>query len=186
MSAEKSKKKLLQSIKQELQKDLGTDSWVMFNLTPLGENDPNTIWWTQDILPETSTLAATVDYPREQATAYLNESSTILVNKLMKGVWNFMSQYVDDIEKKYLKLQSEIDNIKSSTEKTDSINFDLQERVIDSNKEYLLHNYKGKFVALSYEGKILDSSENELELIKKIKQLPIPKNQLFIYPVPLK
>jgi hypothetical protein len=61
----------------------------------------------------------------------------------------------------------------------------LMGETVKRNYEYLVANYRGEYVALTFDGKVAEHSKSQIELLKKIDSLAIPKNQIFVYSVPL-
>lgn len=90
---------------------------------------------------------------------------------------------LQEIEDGYKKLEKEIQDLKSKQEKSN--NFQIQQSIIESNKDFLNQTHKGKFVALTYEGKVIASSSVKVDVIKQVKGSKIALNQVFIYGVPL-
>lgn len=58
----------------------------------------------------------------------------------------------------------------------------IQKRICENLAE-TLNKYKGNFVAISYDGKIITEDSTEVGLFEKIEKLKIPKRSIFIYKV---
>jgi len=76
------------------------------------------------------------------------------------------------------EIKKEFEAIKSSTEFKTSLN--LQDQIYKSLYEILERDYKDAFVAITYDGKILASHENNIGLLNKLKKLNYPSSQIFI------
>ncbi|MBU4373870.1 MAG: hypothetical protein KJ714_05395, partial [Euryarchaeota archaeon] len=77
------------------------------------------------------------------------------------------------------EIKKTIESIKSSKElKTGSL--DLQDKIYKSLYDVLERDYKDIFVAITYDGKILASDENNVGLLNKLKKLNYPSSQIFI------
>ncbi|MGI0056572.1 MAG: DUF5678 domain-containing protein [Nitrosarchaeum sp.] len=57
--------------------------------------------------------------------------------------------------------------------------------IVEKNHDYLFKNYHGEYVALTFDGSVVAHSESQVDLLDKIYNIAIPKNQIFIYSVPL-
>jgi len=90
------------------------------------------------------------------------------------------------LEEKFQMLEEKVKRFESSLNKPEQKNVKIQEGIVTYNRDFLVREYKGNFVAITYEGKVVGSSENKVDLMKKIKYLNVPTDQLFIYAVPLK
>ena len=49
-----------------------------------------------------------------------------------------------------------------------------------------MNQFKGKFVVITYDGKVIDSDTSKIEIMKRMKNSDVPLSQVFLYAVPLK
>lgn len=63
---------------------------------------------------------------------------------------------------------------------------EIENQVIENNRNYLFENYRGQYVGITYDGKIIASSQSKLDVTNEIKKLNVPFDQIFLYEVPLK
>ncbi|MEM3383670.1 MAG: hypothetical protein QXD42_03985 [Nitrososphaerales archaeon] len=59
----------------------------------------------------------------------------------------------------------------------------LQDEIVSRLKPILERDYEGLFVAITYEGKIVASSKSDIDLLKKIRELNLPRTQIFLHRV---
>jgi len=59
----------------------------------------------------------------------------------------------------------------------------LRENIVGKIDALLKAEYKGKFVAITYDRKIIASAETEIELMKVLEELRYPSDQIFLHRV---
>lgn len=57
---------------------------------------------------------------------------------------------------------------------------ELQDKIYENLRELLEHDYKNAFVAITYDGKIIASNDENVRLLEKLKELNYPGSQIFI------
>ncbi len=67
-----------------------------------------------------------------------------------------------------------------SQSKTENRSLELQDKIYENLREFLERDYKNAFVALTYDGKIVASDDNNVGLLEKLKELNYPSSQIFI------
>ena len=60
------------------------------------------------------------------------------------------------------------------------INKNMINKVYESLRDILEREYNGKFVAITYDGKILASSNDNVDLLIKLKDINYPSSKIFI------
>ena len=121
-------------------------------------------------------------------------TETITTQKKFSLPPEIVSQIVTDagklFQKEALEMKKEIENMKVELElikKNQTFdNVELELTVIKELKKYLMEQFRGKFVAVTYDKKIIESANSRNEILESLKKNNIPKEQLFIYGVPLK
>ena len=59
----------------------------------------------------------------------------------------------------------------------------LMETIVKDMKQHLYDNHRGSVVAITYDRKIVESASNINEILEKMKNNPIPRDQFFIHEV---
>lgn len=59
----------------------------------------------------------------------------------------------------------------------------LRESIIKQKRKLLESEYKGKAVAITYEGRIVGSADNVIDLLKKLQTIDYPADQIFLHAV---
>lgn len=88
-----------------------------------------------------------------------------------------------------LEVKTELESMKlelKEVKNRQTENTEIESVIVSTLKNYLLEKYKGKFVVISYDKRILESADTRNDLLEKIKTVPIPSEQFFVYGVPLK
>lgn len=80
-------------------------------------------------------------------------------------------------------LESQI-TLLSEHHKTKSQVHELQKSIIQNNHD-VIKNEKGKCVAFTYTGKLIATSDERVELLKKLKEMNMLNNQIFVHTIPL-
>ena len=98
---------------------------------------------------------------------------------------------LSDVSSRVLELKNELKIIKNELaeiKKTthDNSSLRLKKNIVQGLEQYLYDNYRGSFVAITYDGKVIESAIDRYELHVKLDGNPTPREQLFIYEVPLK
>lgn len=98
-----------------------------------------------------------------------------------------MEQNMPVIEKRIgLLFEKELAEIKKMIKSNDyTSENEIMSKIIEHQNAYLKEHYKGKVVALTFEGRIVGSGNSRIDVLKQIDTMTIPKEQVFIYPVPL-
>lgn len=78
-----------------------------------------------------------------------------------------------------IELKKYIKSSKSQSE-TKNQSFELQDKIYENLREFLEREYKNAFVALTHDGKIIASDDNNVGLLEKLKELDYPSSQIFI------
>ena len=98
---------------------------------------------------------------------------------------------IQDIDEKTVRLM--IENIKDLIQKgvevaikwgknseTQNSFLDLQDKIYDTLRKFLERDYKNFFVAITYDGKILASDNDNVGLLEKLNKVNYPRSQIFI------
>jgi len=93
----------------------------------------------------------------------------------------------------YARLQEMVEKLMAENLKIHQIlieePIEVQEKVmtqiVGKSHDYLVTNYKGEYVALTFDGKVVEHSKSQIDLLNRIDNLVIPKNKIFVYSVPL-
>lgn len=113
----------------------------------------------------------------------LRDSVEIIVDQRMEQNMRFMEERFISILENKLNEFSRI--IPKDTTLVDVTKSEIMNKILERNHDYLVQNYKGKFVGLTFDGKIVVSSPSEFDLLNQIESLEVPKEQIFVYSVPL-
>lgn len=78
--------------------------------------------------------------------------------------------------------KSSLDIVKSpkSQLKTENSSLELQDKIYENLRELLERDYNNVFVAITYDGKIMASDNDNVGLLKKLKELNCQSDQVFI------
>jgi len=63
---------------------------------------------------------------------------------------------------------------------------ELEDQALKKARPELDAKHRGDYVAIAYDGKIIGSARTITELLEGVKEMAIPKDQFFIFGVPLK
>lgn len=123
---------------------------------------------------ETVTTKKSFQLPREVVTQIVNDTQKMIqfeIGKFQTQNQAISKELADlrDAQKHGMFKEGEIEN-----------------QVIKNNHNYLFENYKGQYVGITYDGKIIASSQSKLDVTNEIKKLNVPLDQIFLYEVPLK
>ncbi len=59
----------------------------------------------------------------------------------------------------------------------------LRESIIEQKRQLLASEYNGKAVAMTYEGRIVGSADNMVDLLKRLQTIDYPSDQIFLHVV---
>jgi len=89
---------------------------------------------------------------------------------------------------KIAKLEERLEELEkaSNTPKTLSTEqhkMQLQDTICEKLSELLETEYKGKYVALTYDGRIVASSDTDIQLLQELEKIDYPADQIFLHKV---
>jgi len=90
-------------------------------------------------------------------------------------------QRLTNIENEFeeLKMMIEAGGMKLSEERKLKVQKDICKRLSD----LLTKNFMNKYVAITYDGQIVASAETDIELLKKLREITYPSDQIFLHKV---
>ena len=88
------------------------------------------------------------------------------------------------LEEKIVEMGARLDRLESTVTKIKSRDTDLMESVLDAMDPILKEKYRGMFVAITYDKKIIESAKDGFEILDKLDDCPTPRDRYFIYEVP--
>ncbi len=151
-----------------------TTSIDVSNLEEIAKPITSDIDTTGSAITETVTTKKSFQLPREVVTQIVNDARKMIqfeIGKFQTQNQAISKELADlrDVQKQGMFKEGEIEN-----------------QVIENNRNYLFENYKGQYVGITYDGKIIASSQSKLDVTNEIKKLNVPLDQIFLYEVPLK
>lgn len=93
--------------------------------------------------------------------------------------YQIFDENLNAIDYDVLELKKNIESLKSQSE-AGNRSLEFQDKVYENLRELLERDYKNTFVAITYDGKILASSEDNVGLLEKLRELNYPSSQIFI------
>ena len=160
------KKKFNQLLSQQYKSSENT-SMVELEKTDSTEFDSPTII-------ESVTTKKTFQLPNEIAIQIrfdAQKQTSLAISKLEYKYQDMFNQFLEHIQQTQISPKHEID---------------LEQKIVNGIREYLVNQFKGTYVAITYDGKVVDSDVSKIKIMKRIKTMEIPTEQIFLYAVPLK
>ncbi|CAG0941193.1 hypothetical protein BROC_01331 [Candidatus Brocadiaceae bacterium] len=93
--------------------------------------------------------------------------------------YQLVDENLNAINYEVVELKRYIKSSKSQSE-TENRSLELQDKIYENLRKFLERDYKNAFVALTYDGKIMASDDNNVGLLEKLKELNYPSSQIFI------
>lgn len=166
-------------------KTTSKSDWTFYNTKPISSKDVSTL---EDIIKPTA-----LDVDTSSSTI----TETVTTKKSFQLPQEIVTQIVNDSRKLFQfeieKLQTQFDAISKEfadlrrTQRQSMLKEgEIENQVIEKNRSYLFENYKGQCVGITYDGKIIASSQSKLDVTNKIKESNVLLDQIFLYEVPLK
>ena len=93
--------------------------------------------------------------------------------------YQIFDENLNAIDYEVSELKKLIESLKSRSE-AGNRSLELQDKVYENLRELLERDYKNAFVAITYDGKILASNEDNVGLLEKLRELNYPSSQIFI------
>lgn len=113
----------------------------------------------------------------------LRDSVEIIVDQRMEQNILFIENRLNSILENKLKEINRI--IQRDASLVCATKSEIMDNILECNHDYLVKNYKGEFVGLTFDGKVIASSSSQVDLLNKIEKLQFPIEQIFVYSVPL-
>jgi len=105
-----------------------------------------------------------------------------VVTQIVSDAKKQVAAEIAKIEARYQALFRQME----AAQTQDSEGTELEDQALKKVKPELDAKYRGDYVAVSYGGKIIASARTITELLDGVRELAIPKDQFFIFGVPLK
>lgn len=105
-----------------------------------------------------------------------------VVTQIVSDAKKQVAAEIAKIEARYQALLRQME----AAQTQDSEGTELEDQALKKVKPELDAKYRGDYVAVSYGGKIIASARTITELLDGVRELAIPKDQFFIFGVPLK
>jgi len=134
----------------------------------------NSTEFDRPTITESVTTKKTFQLPTEIVTQIMFDAQkqiSLEISKLEYKYQNMFNQFLEHIQQTQILPKHEID---------------LEQKIVNGIREYLVNQFKGTYVAITYEGKVVDSDVSKIKIMKRVKKMEIPLEQIFLYAVPLK
>jgi len=111
---------------------------------------------------------------------------TEIVTQIMLDSKKQISLEISKLESKYQDMLNQFSEHIQQTQISQKHEINLEQKIVDDIREYLVNQFKGIHVAITYDGKVIDSDISKIKIMKRVKKMEIPSEQIFLYAVPLK
>lgn len=111
---------------------------------------------------------------------------TDIATQIMLDVKKQISLEISKLEYKYQEKFNQFLEHTQQTQISPKREIDLEQKIVHDIGGYLVNQFKGAYVAITYDGKVIDSDISKIKIMKRMKKIDIPLQQMFLYAVPLK
>ena len=98
-----------------------------------------------------------------------------------------IGQALEAFNRRLVEIQSDVEELKAleslHAELQDERKLGIQKDVLKSLNEQLTQHFTDKYVAISYDGKVIAAADTDIELLKKIQKSGYVADEIFLHKV---
>ncbi len=89
---------------------------------------------------------------------------------------------------KIAKLEERLEELEKASDATKKLSIEqhkmqLQDMICKKLRELLEREYKGKYVAITYDGRIVAFADTDIQLLQELEKIDYPADQIFLHKV---